>query len=423
MAMEIYLLGCNHKTAEVDFREKIAIIGETLPHALKELVSLNHIEEGVILSTCNRTEIYVSVSDPADIFNQLEEFLSQITGTVIERNSHLLYRMMGEKAIHHLFQVASGVDSLIVGEPQILGQVKESYRVACENSTTGVLLNRLMNHSFSVGKRVRSETALGAGAVSVAYAAVELAQKIFRDLSQQKVLLIGAGETGELTARHLREKGIGTLYITNRTASKAEELAIQLQGEAVAFENMSDFFPAVDIIIGAATAPNYLILRQDIEKVLQKRRSRPLFLIDIGMPRNFDPAINKLESVFLHDMDDMEQIVTRNLEKRRKEIPRAEAIISQEVQNFLEWKRGLQITPTIVSLRKKLEDIRQQELQKHKNRLTEEEIKKVDLISRAILNKILHQPMVQLKKYGNGHPDGLLRIDVVRELFGLEDKE
>ncbi len=421
--MEIYLLGTNHKTAEISFREKIAIGEENLHNSLKALYSLPDVQEAIILSTCNRTEVYVVSSSSADIFQLIVKFLERNTGISLDGKGQYFYRMKGMQAVHHLFQVAAGLDSMILGEPQILGQVKDACQIATETETVGIIFNRLANHSFAVGKRVRNETAMGTGAVSVAYAAVELAQKIFKNLSKRSVLLIGAGETGELTAKHLREKGIGKLFITNRTHQKAEELAATLNGEAVVFSQMQQLFPEVDIIVGAAAAPNYLIRRHEIEPSLSKRGNRPLFLIDIGVPRDFDPEINRLESVFLHDIDNLKQIVDSNLKKRQQEIPRAEAIIAEEVENFLEWRQGLQITPTIVTLREKFEEIRQQELNKYSNKLDEEELEQLKLVTRGLLNKLLHLPTVNLKKYANGHPEGMVRVDVVRELFELKDEE
>ncbi|GAB4330301.1 MAG: glutamyl-tRNA reductase [Calditrichia bacterium] len=421
--MEIYLLGANHKTAEVEFRERIALSGEEMPRVLRQLLDLPAVNEGAIVSTCNRTEIYVVVDKAPDIYPTLEKFVRSYSGVDFDAGSNRFYRMMNEKAIHHLFQVAAGLDSMILGEPQILGQVKDAYRIASELNATGTILNRLFHYSFLVGKRIRNETALGAGAVSVAYAAVELAQKIFKDLTRRSVLLIGAGETGELTARHLNEKGIGNLFITNRTFSRAEDLARELNGKALPFEQMSEKYPEVDIIIGAATAPQHLITRADLGRVLHKRGARPLFMIDIGVPRNFDPEINKLESVFLHDIDNLQQIIDKNLEKRRQEIPKAEKIISEEIQHFQQWVKSLDIAPTVVSLRRHFEEIRRAEIQKHAGKLSDAEREKVELITRQLMNKYLHMPTVQLKKYGNGQADGLLRIDVVRELFGLEDGE
>ncbi|MBN2364521.1 MAG: glutamyl-tRNA reductase [Calditrichaeota bacterium] len=421
--MEIYLLGTNHKTADIEFREKIAFSPENIPKALQKLRSIGNITEAEIISTCNRTEIYAGCDEMSDIYSVLSEFLSKSSGMDLTDKQHFFYRMKGEQAVQHLFKVAAGLDSMVVGEPQILGQLKDAYRIATEELSTGVLLNRLMSQSFAVGKRVRRETNLGEGAVSVAYAAVELAQKIFKDLEKRSALLIGAGDTGELTARHLKEKSIGKLFITNRTRQKAEHLAEMLNGEMIDFERMLDVLPKVDIIIGTATAPQFLIDASDIRKHRSHSGSRTLFMIDIGVPRNFDPKINQFESVFLHDIDDLEQIVDHNISKRKQEIPRAESIVSEETEKFLEWKRSLQITPTLVELRKKLENIRLLELNRHCSKLSDTEFQKIDRVTRALVNKVLHLPMVELKKYANGHPEGLLRVDIIREIFGLGEKE
>ena len=376
--MDIFLIGTNHKTAGIEFREKLALSYETFIKACKSLQSITNIKEHFILSTCNRTEIYAVSENKSEVFPLLEEFLSKTVNLPMENFSEKFYRISGKDTIQHLFRVASGLDSMLVGEPQILGQLKSAYQECATVGSTHVLLNRAMNHSFSVGKRVRSETALGTGAMSVAYAAVELAQKIFKDLSKNSALLIGAGETGELTARHLREKGIGKLFITNRTAQKAEELAKDLEGEPVKFDKMKEIFSNVDIIIGAATAPKFFITLEDIRPLSNQRSGRPLFMIDIAVPRNFEPDINKIEFVFLHDIDDMEQIVEQNIRKRKLEIPKAEAIVNEEVEKFMEWKEGLQITPTIVSLRTKIEEIKNSEIKKYKNKLSAKEFESAD---------------------------------------------
>ncbi len=421
--MKLYLLGINHKKAEIQLREKFALSKETLCEALELLHRNRFLNESYLLSTCNRTEIYAVSEQPEEIFPQLEKILSEVSGLDLTPYREKFYYLRDQEAVVHLFQVAAGMDSLILGEPQILGQVKEAFLLAGQKGNTGVILNRLLNMALSVGKRVRSETELGVGAISVAYAAVELAQKIFKNLGRETALLIGAGETGELIARHLREKGIGKLYITNRTFGKAEFLAAELEGEAIPFENFLEVLSEVNIVVGAASAPDYLITRQQVKDIVQRRSLNPLLFVDIGVPRNFDPTINQLEAVFLHDIDALDRIVQRNLERRRLELPNAQKIVQEELQNFLDWKRSLEVKPTIISLRQKLEKIRQQELEKNKNRLSEEEYRKADLITRSIINKILHLPTVSLRKYSNGLPDGLLRIDVVREIFELEDEQ
>jgi len=421
----IYLLGVNHRVAPVEIRERVAFEPEEIPKYLQRLLKQDTIQEALILSTCNRTEICVVSSATTNIENILKNFLRHSRESFYPENLELFYFYEGDAAIRHIFRVSAGLDSMVLGEPQILGQVKDAFRMATEAGATRSILNRLMNFAIIVGKRVRSETGLGAGAVSVAYAAVELAEKIFKNLYNHNVLLIGAGETGKLTAQHLKEKGIQNIYITNRTHQKAVELAGQLEGKAIPFDRFLEILPEIDVVIGAATAPApaFLIDASSLRQVLSRRKNRPLFLIDIAVPRDFDPEINRLDNVFLHDIDHLQQIIDRNLEKRRQEIPAAEKIVEQELQNFIRWKNTLHITPTIVALREKLEEIRHLELDKYRHKVSPEEFEKLEMVTRGMINKILHLPMVQLRKYNDGNLDGLLRIDVVRELFGLEVKD
>ncbi|NOX38170.1 MAG: glutamyl-tRNA reductase [Calditrichaeota bacterium] len=420
---EIYVLGLNHRFAPVEVRETLSYEADEIPRYLQRLLQDDTFAEAFILSTCNRTEIYVVGKVTAPIQELLERFILETRPAFVSRHRDLFYFLEGEAAIRHLFRVAAGLDSMVLGEPQILGQVKEAFQIATEAGSAGTLLRRLFNFTIIAGKRVRSETALGEGAVSVAYAAVELAHKIFKDLSNLNALLIGAGETGELTARHLREKRIGRLYITNRTFSRAEQLAAVLDGTAIPMRQLPEVLREVDLIIGSTSSREFILTRDQVKALLPHRAGRPLFLIDIAVPRDFDPEINRLPNVFLHDIDDLQQIVQRNLEKRREQVPRAEKIVDQEVQNYLNWRKTLQVTPTIVALREKLEAIRQRELEKYRHRVSPEEFEHLKRVTHGIINKILHLPIVQLKKYNNGNPDGLLRIDVVRELFDLEDDD
>lgn len=419
--LEISVLGVNHRVAPVEIRETVAFELAQVPDALRQLLARTPAEEALIISTCNRTEIYVVADTAHDMASLLKQFLRDSRQSFYPAHLELFYYYEGAEAIRHIFRVAAGMDSMILGEPQILGQVKDAYRAASEAGAIKSILNRLLNFAIITGKRVRSETRLGDGAVSVAYAAVELAEKIFKELFNQNVLLIGAGKTGTLTARHLREKGVKNIFITNRTFQKAQELAASLEGEPLPFEEFTRVLSRVDVVIGAATSDKFLLDEATMRHILSGRPARPIFLIDIAVPRNFDPRINRFENVFLHDIDDLQQIVERNLDKRRKEIPLAEKIVEQELQNFIKWRNSLQITPTIVALRERLEEIRHQELEKYRHRVSREEFQKMEMITRGMMNKILHLPMVQLRKYNNGNLNGLLRIDVVREVFGLEE--
>jgi glutamyl-tRNA reductase len=325
-------------------------------------------------------------------------------------------------AVHHLFKVAAGIDSMVIGDIQILGQVKEAFVLAREAGTLGPVLNRLMQAALHVGKRVRTETTICEGAVSVSYAAVELASKIFADLSRKSVLLIGAGETGELTLRHLVGKGIGQIRIANRTREKADALVAAFGGTVVEYERMVDALRAVDIVITSVTSPTYIVQPDDVHKVMKQRSNNPLFIIDIGVPRNVHPAARKIENVFLYDMDSLGAIVDKNLEKRRAEIPRATAIIREELVQFFRWHKSLDVGPAIQEFREALEQIRQQEVEKHVHRFRPEDRELLELVTRRILNKILHTPTTVLKQESEsgGHStDSVTHVRALRELFGF----
>ncbi len=426
---DLFMLGLSHHTAPVEVREKVAIANQDLPDTLQLLVrpddpynSRRHLfSEGVIVSTCNRTEIYIQAEPQPNMRQLLEAFLQEVRATFADSDLHRLYFRTGSEVVRHLFHVASGLDSMILGEPQILGQVKESYRIAKESGFAGTMLSRLFDACVNVARRVRTETVLGEGAVSVAYATVELAQKVFTNLSNREALLIGAGETGQLTAKYLREKGIRHLYITNRTLSKAEHLAAELEGTAVPFDRYIDVLNKVDMVIGATGAPTYNLTHQQLKPILTERADRALLLIDIGMPRDFDPTINTLDNVFLYDIGSLEQIVKKNLEKRAQEVPRAEKIIEEELEKFENWRHSLKVTPTIIALRRQFEEVRQVELEKHRHRVGEEEFAHLDRVTRGLINKLLHPPTTHLKKFGDGHHNYVQAVALVRELFGLED--
>lgn len=421
--VDIFIYGINHENAPVEVREKVAFNEEEIPQVLATLKKDKIFSEACLLSTCNRSEIYVAARNSIDIEAYLQTVFKRFKPDITQDIFDNFYFWSGESAVRHLYRVASGLNSMVLGEPQIFGQVKEDFRIAFESGATGVYLNRLFESANQAAKRVRSETAIGTGAVSVAYAAVELAAKIFKDLSRQTALLIGSGETGQLVAKHLKKKGVRKIIITNRTFEKAKTLATQLEGIAYPFALMPELLPEVDLIIGATHAPEYILTKADIDKIMPCRKPKPLIMIDIAVPRDFDPDINRYDSIFLNDIDSLQQIVNKNLAKRKEEVYIAETIIDEEVRKFRQWQKTLDVTPTIVSLRSKFEKIRDKELQKYRHRASPQELEMIERATRGLLNKILHLPTTQLRRYSNSKLDGKMRIDVLREIFSLEDEK
>ena len=419
---DLYVWGINHKYASVTLREKAAFT-ETETSALLQRLIENQFPEVCILSTCNRSEIYVMAKDGTDVRSLLASHVMEMKPELTGEDLQSFYCYRGEEVIRHLFRVTAGLDSMILGEPQIQGQVKDAVQKATQVGTLGVFFHRLFDMAFQAAKRIRSDTAIGEGAVSVAYAAVELAQKIFKDLSRQKVLLIGSGETGQLVARHLKSRGVETLFITNRTFEKAKQLAAELGGIAYPFPLMKELLPEIDLVIGATNAPDYILTMADIRQVLPCRSSKALFLIDIAVPRDFDPQMNRFDYIFLNDIDSLQQIVDKNLAKRRQELHKAEKIVEQEVEKYQQWRTSLNLTPTIVSLRKKFEEIRAAELKKYQHRTSPAEMEMIERATRGFMNKILHLPLSRLRQYNDEHLDGIIRVNVVREIFDLGEHE
>lgn len=422
-AFDIYVLGLNHKTASVDQRECVAVKPTEMHQLLSAVKSSGHWMEVVGLSTCNRTEWYVvGPKNPAHL-NCLRSLLNIFARSDIWHNLEITYVLKREEAAKHLFGVASGLDSQILGEPQILGQVKDAFTRATEADTTGTILNNLFQTAFHAGKRVRSETDLGAGAVSVSSAAVELANKIFSDLSRRSALLIGAGETGELAARHLKSRDIKTLYITNRTYEKSEALANELDGHALPFDSYHQKIGDVDIIISATNSPDYTVTAETVKSILPTRHHRPLFLIDIAVPRDIDPALNKLDNVFVNDIDDLNTIVNKNLDLRREEIPVANKIIAEEINRFTDWLKTLEVKPIIASLHRKFEELRQQELEKNRKHFKKEDWDDLDKFTSSLMKKFLHTPMMQLRAAAQNGNGQLKRIEAAYELFDLRNHD
>ena len=419
--MRLLVTGLNHKTAPVEVREKLAFDGPKLQEGLNELLKLSTVNEGIIISTCNRVELYTQVTDIETAKKEIKEFLSRFHSIPLASLEGSLYFHADSEAIRHVFRVASSLDSMVVGEPQILGQVKDAFEFALSKKTTGVLLNKLLKKAISVAKRVRTETRIAENAVSISYAAVELAKKIFSDLSEKTFMLLGAGEMAELAVRHLINNGVRDVTVANRTYERGLELAKEFCGRAIRFDDFKDELVNTDIIICSTGAPTYILYKEDMQKIMKKRKNRSVFIIDISVPRNIDPAINDIDNVYLYDVDDLQGVVDANIMERKKEAEKAEAIVSEEVEKFIKWQNSLDAVPTIVALRNKAKQIKQSELERLFNRLPELNDRDRNLIQTAInavVNKLIHPPTVALKE---DREDRDVLIATIRTLYGLEE--
>lgn len=420
--MRLVLVGLSHHTAPVELRERLAFTKAMLPQALAELSRLDAIREVLLLSTCNRTEVYSASADPDTARQTLVEFLARSRGLggakVLEPH---LYTHADADAARHLFRVAAGLDSLVVGEPQIFGQVKDAFAAASSAGVTGPMLNKLFPASFVVGKRVRSETALGEGAVSVSYAAVSLARKIFGNLAGLNVLLVGAGEMSRLTAEHLKGHDVQCITVASRTFDHARELAEEIGGTAIEWDRLDAALAASDIVVTATGSTEPVLTRARVVAAIGARRRRPLFVIDIAVPRDVEAAVGDLEQVFLYNVDDLEAIVADNLARREAETARAEAIVAEELARFVAWLRARQAVPTVVALRQRFEAIRQHELRRLEPKLAQlspEARGRVDEITRLIVEKLLLTPTEQLKALDD-HQAVAAYADALTRLFSL----
>ncbi len=421
--MNIVVVGLSHNTAPVEIREKVAFPPTSMAEPLKCMHELPAVAEGVILSTCNRVELYAASSQPEAAIAELRQFLAEYHRLPAEKLHEHLYDFAGTQAIHHVLRVAASLDSMVVGEPQILGQIKTAYGHASEFGTTGTILNRFLHKAFSVAKRVRTETAIASNAVSVSFAAVELARKIFENLENKTVMLVGAGEMCELAARHFINQGVAQVLVTNRTYSRAEKLAQDFGGTPVNFDNFREQLHRVDILLSSTGAPDYILSAKKLKEVRKARRYKPMFIIDIAVPRDIDPAANRLDSIYLYDVDDLQGVVQANLKERQKEADKAELIISAEVEQFCNWLATLEVKPTIVALRRQLEEVRRAEVEKtlaNLDSLQEKEKRAIEAMASAIVNKILHQPTRVLKQASNGGENSHY-LDAVRNLFELTE--
>jgi glutamyl-tRNA reductase len=420
---DIILIGLNHKTASVDVRECIAFSADETEHALAQLRTHPAIDESSLFSTCNRLELLMTADAGDAAISAAKAFLSEFKGVPLDRFENALYQYSGDDAVRHTFQVAASLDSMVVGEPQILGQMKDAYQRATEEKTSGVILNKLLHRTFFVAKKVRTETGIGDHAVSIRYAAIELGKKIFGDLTGKRVMLIGAGEMAELAVEHLIRNRAGTITVANRTFSRGVELAQRFAGQAIKFEEIVDCIRDVDIIISSTGATGYVLHRSQIKDGMRSRRNRSLFFIDIAVPRDIDPEINRISNAYVYDIDDLKGIVDDNIEDRQREAVKAQRIIDEAVIGFRKWYDTLEVVPTIVSLREKVESMARQELDKTLaalSHLPETDRRAIERMTGALVNKILHGPTSFLKKEGC-HGSKSVSLDLTRKLFNLED--
>ena len=420
--MRFQLIGVNHKTAPVEVRERFAIPESRLPDACQKLMSHPTINEGMIVSTCNRVEFLANMKNGA---GDLRQFLGEYFQVDPGQFEQHLYEFREQEAVRHVFRVASSLDSMVVGEPQILGQVKEAYATARAVGAVRAQLDQLLTRAFAVAKRVRNETAVGSSSVSVASVAVELAEKIFGNLNGKCVYLVGAGKMSELAARHLLAHGASSIFVANRTFDRAIRLAQKFDGQAIEFTRLYETCERADIVITSTGSPNFIFRREHGEKFLAHRKNKPMFFIDIAVPRDVDPELNKLDGIFVYDIDDLQQAVASHVADRKKEAEKAEAIVNNEVEKFHARLQTLDVVPTIVSLQDHLETIRQAEIDRVRGRLgpmsAEQELA-VEALTRGIINKIMHTPISTLKSAAR-EAESTTVVDLVRRLFNLQDKE
>lgn len=419
---EIVLLGLSHKTAPIELRECIAFSPDQTAAALASLKNEPTVNEVLLFSTCNRVEVLLVTKQVSEAVDTTKRLIARFNRINLPEFENILYIHTGDQAVRHIFRVAASLDSMVVGEPQILGQIKQAYRLATQERTTGVVLNRLLHRAFFVAKRIRSETGIGGHAVSISYAAIELGRKIFGSLEGKKILLIGAGEMAELAVTHLIRNRAGDILVTNRTFERAVELSRRFRGRPIRFEELFDSLADVDIVISSTGAPDFVVKREHLKGVLRKRRNRPLFFIDIAVPRDIDPLINRLSNTYVYDIDDLNGVIDDNIEDRQREAVKGERIVDQAVINFRKWYDSLDVVPTIKALRKKLEDIAALEVKKtlQAGGLSDEGRHAVERMTQAMINKILHDPTDVLKRNGcQGNRSAYL--DITRKLFKLDE--
>ncbi|HSE82272.1 MAG TPA: glutamyl-tRNA reductase [Gaiellaceae bacterium] len=419
--MNLLLVGTSYQRAPVELRELLAYDPSLRREALGRLAAEG--AEAAVLSTCNRTEVYGVSAEPAELEGRIYGELASLSGLSHSELAPALYSVSDEAAAVHLFRVAAGLDSMVPGEAQILGQVREAYEAARETETTGATLHRLFRQALRVGKRVRTETAIGENPASVSSAAAQLAERVFEDLAGRRILLLGAGKTADLTAANLISRSVGEIVVANRSQERAEALARRFGGRAVGLDRVEAELAAADVVVASTSSQGFVVSAAQVERAVKERRGRPIFFIDIAVPRDVDPAVIELEGCYLYDIDDLERVVAESVAGRREEAVRAEAIVSEEADAFRAWQLSLDVVPAISSLRARAELIRREELERAQGRLASlspSQRRAVEALTSQIVAKLLHQPTVRMKEAAAG-ADGVLYADAVRHLFGLGD--
>ncbi len=420
MENTLFILGVNHRTAPVAVRERLAYAEAEVALALQRLKQATGIGEAALLSTCNRVEIIGVTADPDRAEEEVVRFLAADREVECGNFSDALYHFNGRDAVRHLFRVGASLDSMVVGEPQILGQLKLAYAQAAEAATVGLVLHRAFHKAFQVAKRVRKATLIGRGAVSVSSVAVSLAGQIFDTLGNKTAMLMGAGKMAELTARHLKALGIESLLITSRTFDRAVALARELGGTAVPFENYKPYLRIADILIGSLSVTKPILTHSDVEATIRERKYRPMFMIDLGVPRNFDARLNEIENIYLYDIDDLDAVAQKSLGQREREAEKAEGIVVEEIDSFLKWLAELEIVPTIKDIRVSMEQLRGLELARHRawlKTLEPAERDRIEMLTRGLVNKLLHRVMAGLRRTESKSPDAVYTAEIARRLL------
>ena len=420
--MRIVHVGLNHKTAPVELRERAAVPEAEIAPLLKRMLEAPPVREAALLSTCNRVEFTLVTHDPDAAIALVHDWFAEVSELPLEAVAEHLYSHASENAVRHLFAVATGLDSLVLGEPQILGQVKSAYDRALAAGTAGHVLHRLFQATFAAAKRARTETDIGRQAVNISSCAVELARRIFGDLTGKRVMLVGAGEMAELAARHLKGNGVGDILVANRTLERARRLAAEFDGHALTLDQLDEYLDAADIVISSTAASTYVLLPDQVARAMEKRRQRPMFLVDIAVPRDIDPRIDEMDGVYLYDVDDLQQVVQGNLEHRERAAAEARALLEEDVAEFLAWLKSLESVPLIRQIQEKMEQLRREELAKARylNQLDETQREAVERFSRALMKRFMHPTLKALKKLPEDM-EGDLFMGAARVLFDLDE--